>query len=402
MSAMWTKETVEACLQSISLPRAKLQTSAYQPSGMYPIVDQGQAAIAGWTDDDAGVIDEQLPVIVFGDHSRTLKYLDAPFVRGADGTQILKPRAGIDPLFFFYALRSLNLESRGYNRHFTALKEQRIPLPDLKEQVRIAAVLKEVEDSIHFQRRQMAVLEELSAAALEALFVRGLRDEPQKETEIGLMPESWRPRTVGELCEIWSGGTPRKSVPEYWDGDIPWVSGKDLKRPVLEDAIDHVTAEGAGAGTRIAPEDAVLLLVRGMGLAKDLPIATISRPMAFNQDVKALVLHEAYPGRFLRAAMYAGRERLLSQIVDSAHGTKTLNLNDVESFAVAWPPTADEAEDIVALTDAIEGKIALQREREARLTQLLDRLVHSLMAGDVRLGELPLAAVSTAWEGSAA
>lgn len=402
MSAVWTRDTVEACLQSISLPRVKLQTRDYRPSGTYPIVDQGQAAIAGWTDDDAGVIDEQLPVIVFGDHSRTLKYLDAPFVRGADGTQILKPRAGIDPLFFFYALRSLKLDSRGYNRHFTALKEQRIPLPDLKEQVRIAAVLKEVEDSIHLQLRQRAVLEELSAAALEALFARGLRDEPQKETEIGLMPESWRPRTVGELCEIWSGGTPRKSVPEYWGGDIPWVSGKDLKRPIIRDSIDHVTAEGVGAGTRVAPADAVLLLVRGMGLAKDLPVATISRPMAFNQDVKALVLRAAYPGRFLRAAMYAGKERLLSQIVDSAHGTKTLNLNDVESFVVGWPPTAGEAEAIVALTDAIEGKIALQREREACLTQLLDRLLHSLMGGDVRLGEFPLASVSHASEGSAA
>ena len=115
------------------------------------------------------------------------------------------------------------------------------------------------------------------------------------------------PKNILELCEIWSGGTPRKSVREYWGGKIPWVSGKDLKSPSLDDAIDHVTAEGVEAGSRVAPTESVLLLVRGMGLAKDLPVAVINRPMAFNQDVKALVSRGDYPGRFLRSAIYEGK-----------------------------------------------------------------------------------------------
>jgi type I restriction enzyme S subunit len=387
-------ETVEACLDRVSLPSVKLQTDAFKREGKYPIIDQGKSPIAGWTDDDEGLIKGQLPVIVFGDHSRALKYVDFPFVRGAEGTQILKPRADIDPLYFYYACRSLNLESRGYNRHFTLLKEQLIPVPDQAVQVRIAYALQQVEDGLRLQDAQLATAKKLKRTALKELFARGLRDEPQKETAIGLMPASWEPRTVGELCKIWSGGTPRKSVAHFWNGDIPWVSGKDLKLPVLDGAIDHVSKDGVANGTRLAPEDSVLLLVRGMGLAKDLPVATITRPMAFNQDVKALVLRDEYPGRFLRSAMYVGKQRLLGQIVDSAHGTKTLNLSDVESFIVAWPSSAKDADDIVNVIDTIEQKITLHHQRGALLGELLDYLLHVLMNGELSVDDLELSALS--------
>jgi hypothetical protein len=92
--------------------------------------------------------------------------------------------------------------------------------------------------------------------------------EAQKETEIGLIPESWEPRTLLELSEILSGGTPRKSVAEYWTGEIPWASGKDLKVPTLHDTIDHISEPGVEAGSRLVPADTVFILVRGMGLAK--------------------------------------------------------------------------------------------------------------------------------------
>src|SRR5262245_15610993 len=121
----WETETVENCLVRLSLAAIpKLQTQDYRPSGLYPIIDQGQTPIAGWTDDKSGLITQILPVVVFGDHSRVFKFVDFPFVRGADGTQILRPKAGIDPLFFYYALRAVDLPSHGYNRHFKALKEK--------------------------------------------------------------------------------------------------------------------------------------------------------------------------------------------------------------------------------------------------------------------------------------
>ncbi len=271
-----------------------------------------------------------------------------------------------------------------------------LPYPALpfEEQKHIADTFEHIFVQIDVENRSVRTTQELKSAAMRELFTRGLRGEPQKETEIGPVPESWEPRTILELCEIWSGGTPKKSNTEYWKGHIPWVSGKDLKRPTLNDTVDHLSVEGVEAGSRLAPAGAVLLLVRGMGLAKDLPVAVINRPMAFNQDVKALVSRGRYSGWFLRSAIYAGKERLLSQIVPSAHGTMTLNLNDVETFKVACPSDPKEADEIVSILDAIDRKIDLHRRKRAVLDELFKSLLHKLMTGEVRVADLDLSALS--------
>ena len=267
-----------------------------------------------------------------------------------------------------------------------------LPIPDLEpdEQTAIANTLEAIQRASAAETDCEQSAQALKRAAMRTLFTRGLKGEPQKETEIGPLPESWKPKTILELCEIWSGGTPRKSVTSYWSGDIPWVSGKDLKSSSLDDSIDHITAEGVEAGSRLAPTGTVLLLVRGMGLAKDLPVSVINRPMAFNQDVKALISRGDYSGSFLRSAIYVGKERLLSQIVPSAHGTMTLNLDDVENFKAPCPSDLTEANEIVAILDAIDRKIDLHRKKRAVLDELFKALLHKLMTGEIRVGDLDL------------
>lgn len=321
------------------------------------------------------------------------------------GRGIAAVRAGaeVDPWFLYFALLHSKpiLEARATGSTFasvnkTTLHELEIPFAKHTEQTAIGSVLRLVVEKLGQEGQAVDTAQELKRATMRELFTRGLRGEAQKDTEIGLVPESWAPRTILELCEIWSGGTPRKSVAEYWSGDIPWVSGKDLKLPALDDAIDHVSAEGVEAASRLAPQGAVLLLVRGMGLAKDLPVAVINRPMAFNQDVKALVSRGVYSGQFLRSAIYAGKDRLLSQIVPSAHGTMTLNLNDVETFKIACPTDPDEAAEIVTILDALDRKIALHRQKRAVLEELFQSLLHQLMTGAIRVADLDLSALPPA------
>jgi type I restriction enzyme S subunit len=268
--------------------------------------------------------------------------------------------------------------------------EYPLPNPPREEQDKIVAVLWKVQRAIEVEEKLTATARELKLAAMRQLFTRGLRGETQQETEIGPMPESWNPRTIFELCEIWSGGTPRKSIAEYWSGNVPWVSGKDLKSPSLDDAIDHISVAGVESACRLAPQGAVLLLVRGMGLAKDLPVAVINRPMTFNQDVKALVPRGEYSGQFLRSAIYAGKERLLSRIVPSAHGTMTLNLDDVENFKVACPSDPNEATEIVAIFDALDRKISLHERKRLTLKELFKTLLHKLMTGEIRVADLDI------------
>lgn len=309
------------------------------------------------------------------------------------------PREGVDQRYLGYFLSQVDYtdhqdrQIKGNTLNQSKIDQIQVALPPSKEQAQIADVLDKCRLGVNTERIAEDTAQELKRACMRELFTRGLRGEPQKETEIGQMPENWSPRTILELCEIWSGGTPRKSVTEYWNGDIPWVSGKDLKRPTLNDAIDHISASGVEAGSRLAPEGTVLLLVRGMGLAKDLPVAVINRPMAFNQDVKALVSRGPYTGQFLRSAIYAGKERLLGQIVASAHGTMTLNLNDVETFKVACPSDLDEAKDIVTILHTLDRKIDLHRRKREVLEGIFKSLLSELMTGKIAVSDLDLSAL---------
>ena len=391
----WTVSTVEWCLDNLDLRGVpKVPARDYRPSGRYPIVDQGQELISGWTDDNEGLISTQLPVVVFGDHTRRFKYIDFPFVRGADGTQLMRPKPDINPLFFYYACRAVDLPSRGYNRHFTVLKGKEIPVPAIHDQATIAEVLRKIDEALASQNDLLAWSKKAKKSAMRKLFSCGLRGEVQKETEIGPVPESWDVKSISELCDIKSGGTPRKSATEFWGGDIPWVSGKDLKAPMLNDALDHITTVGVQSGGILAPAGSVLVLVRGMGLAKDLPVSWISRPMAFNQDVKALIPLGADSGAFLRSAIYAGKERLLSRTVTSAHGTMTLSLSDVEGLKIPYSNDPDEVEEIVHILDTFDRKIDLHHKMRAVLSELFKSLLHELMAGTMQVQELDLSALT--------
>ena len=107
----------------------QLKTEDYcekSKTNFIPIIDQSKNHIAGYTDKEDLVYKGKLPVIIFGDHTRIFKFVDFPFVQGADGIKILYPdESKVDPLFFYYLLRYIDVPSRGYNRHYSLLSVQR-------------------------------------------------------------------------------------------------------------------------------------------------------------------------------------------------------------------------------------------------------------------------------------
>jgi len=179
----------------------QIPASEIKSSGRFPVIDQGQSFISGYSNEEARLIKNDLPLIIFGDHTRVVKFVDFPFILGADGTKVLKPREDrFDARFFAFALQSFDLPSRGYNRHFTLLKERSVPRPELPEQRKIAGVLGMVQRAMEQQERLLALTAELKKALLRQLFTHGLRHEPQKQTELGFVPESWNAATLGALA----------------------------------------------------------------------------------------------------------------------------------------------------------------------------------------------------------
>ncbi|MDO4230471.1 MAG: restriction endonuclease subunit S [Capnocytophaga sp.] len=118
----------------------KVSKNEYKENGVIPIISQEKEFISGYTDLDVIPIYENQPLILFGDHSQTKKYVDFPFICGADGVRILKPNKKFIPLFFFYYLETIKYEtSQKYTRHYKYLCEEKIPVPPLSKQNEIVA-----------------------------------------------------------------------------------------------------------------------------------------------------------------------------------------------------------------------------------------------------------------------
>jgi len=156
----------------------KVKKDDYKPSGTYPIVDQGQAFIGGYTDDEILVVKKNLPVIIFGDHTKIFKYVDFPFTIGADGVKvlILKNKKN-NALFYYYFLKSIKIVDKGYSRHFKYLKEKRLPIADYPDQLHIASLLTKAENLISQRKESIRLLDEYLKSTFLEMFGDPVRNE---------------------------------------------------------------------------------------------------------------------------------------------------------------------------------------------------------------------------------
>lgn len=136
----WSLVSYDEILEKTKID-VKLKSKDINCVGLYPVVDQGAQLIAGYVDDEDSLYTGNLPVVIFGDHTKNIKYVDFKFAVGADGTKLLKPKKGISERFLYYNLLSLRLPDFGYSRHFSVFKTLDFPLPPLPEQERIVAKL---------------------------------------------------------------------------------------------------------------------------------------------------------------------------------------------------------------------------------------------------------------------
>jgi len=394
----WATESVADCIVPVSVAgKTKIQSRDYKSSGRFPVIDQGQERIAGWTDDESAVIETPLPLVVFGDHTRAFKFLDVPFARGADGTQLLRPKPGIDPLFFFYACRAIDLPARGYNRHFTVLKEKELSYPGgYGEQKAIAAVLRQTESLLAQQSALLEMLQELKRAAMSRLFTRGLRGEAQKETEIGLVPESWEFDSLGAHHTVVSGGTPSRSNSSFWTGGtIPWVKTTEVNYCVISETEEHITPRGLeNSAAKMLPGGTLLMAMYGQGVTRG-KVAILGIEATCNQACAAITpKNDAVLPRYL----YHFLTWRYDEIRSLAHGgqQQNLNLEIVRDLPIVYPKTDDEQNQIITILDSIDRKIALHRQKSAVLEDLFQSLLHKLMTGEIRVADLDLSALSVA------
>jgi type I restriction enzyme, S subunit len=390
MKAGWEVKPFPECVEPVRVDRARqIKRGNYLPDGEYPIVDQGQGLIAGWTNKAEAVLKDGLPYIVFGDHTRLFKYIDFPFALGADGTKLISPSSNINPRHFYYALTSLDIPSRGYSRHYGILKEKSIPLPPLPEQKKIAAVLLKLQQAISAQDKIIQSLRDLKKSTMHHLFTHGLRGEQTKMTEIGEIPESWEVVKLGEIANIGAGGTPSRANKQYWqNGSIPWVKTGEINYCWIETTEEQITKEGLkNSAAKLLPSGTLLLAMYGQGITRG-KVARLGIEAATNQACAALRPDE---GKLQAAFLYAYLTWSYDRLRSLSHGAQQANLNAkiIADFPVALPCKRDQ--EAIALTlDGLDAKARMHQSKKSALQDLFKTTLKKLMTGDIRVADLDI------------
>ncbi|TKB60843.1 MAG: restriction endonuclease subunit S [Nitrospira sp.] len=300
------------------------------------------------------------------------------------GYFVLRPKPEIDHRFVFYSLFTENfmgqMESLQKGASYPAVtdgevKAQLIPVPSLSEQQRIVGLLDDAFEGIATAKANA----EKNLHNARALF------ESHLQSVFTQRGDGWVKKRLDEVCTFSSGGTPFKSNSSYWSGEIPWVSGRDMKSTRLSDSLLHISRSAVDeSSTRMAPAGALLILVRGMGLAHGAQIAELMVPCAFNQDIRGI---HPEPDLIPRYLLFALRDRINSSdtvLSNAAHGTLKIDSDELQSVMIPVPPHEHQQRIVTtidSLTEETQRLESLCQQKLAALDALKKSLLHQAFAG---------------------
>ena len=357
----------------------KTPQKEFLEEGEIPVVDQGQRLVAGFVNDRSRICNAKPPVIVFGDHTRAIKYVDFEFAMGADGTKVLVPKVESDTKYLYYVLNAIEIPAAGYSRHYKFLKKTKIPLPPLAEQKRIAGIL-DAADALRAKRREsLAQLDTL----LQSTFLDMFGDPITN-------PMGWDVKPLGELCaELYR--YPTFYGTDYLDSGTPVVRiGNITAAGLLDDDLDaYVKVAPAFADqfprTKLELND-VVMAVRGDGsTASRIGLLTHSELIGANMSPNLLrfkpsphLLTSAYFFALLTSSQ--GQALLAKNVRRTAK--RTITATGIRAIGIPLPPL-DLQRRFAAIVESVEQQKTRQR---AHLDEL-DTLFASLRSRAFR-GEL--------------
>jgi type I restriction enzyme S subunit len=255
------------------------------------------------------------------------------------------PRNGdeLDTKYLFYWFKSVAEKIISAGRGATVqgvtlpfLNALELPIPPIAEQQRIVAKLDaafaEIDRGVDAASNKSVLSLELEKNFLETYF-----DEEKFESDCVYRLE--------QVVKFSSGNTPSKKNPDFWEGEFPWISAKDLKAEQIGNSLDKITKYAIETrAAKIAPKGSLLVLVRGMGLLNGIALGELQRDCAFNQDIKALTPDASLNPRFLLLTLKARFLSLDAYLTSAAHGTAKIDFERIKKTKVLVPPLNQQLE----------------------------------------------------------
>ena len=166
----WNYMNFSEIFKSVSTKKYQIKSADILDKGDFEVIDQGQDEIAGYFNDKTKLCQE-LPIIIYGDHTTFVKFRDKPFIVGADGVKLLIPKFNANPKYLFYALEHFNIKPEGYKRHFSIIKKIKLPIPTLEEQNEISEIFTYIDIKLKYTKIQLQETEEFKKGLLQQMFI---------------------------------------------------------------------------------------------------------------------------------------------------------------------------------------------------------------------------------------
>jgi type I restriction enzyme S subunit len=320
------------------------------------------------------------------------------------GVAAIRAGAEVDPWFLYFALLHSKpiLEARATGSTFasvnkTILQELEIPFAGRPVQTAIGLSLRQLVEKIGKEWNAVETAQELKRAAMRELFTRGLRGEPQKDTEIGPVPESWNVERLDSCSQVVST---RMSYTELEGANnaqanavrVVGIKVSDMNRIGNETVIAATALEklldADVVAYRCAPPGTIVFPKRGAAIATNKKRLTETWSV-FDPNVIGVVPSDIINVQFLFHWFQSFDLRTLTE----PGPTPQLNKKHLDPLPIPVPPTIEEQKEIAVILDAIDRKIDLHRQKRAVLEELFKALLHKLMTGEIRVADLDLSAL---------
>ena len=320
---------VEECCEILDSMRIPI-TASDRKEGKYPYY--GANGIQDYVNDY--IFDDELVLLAedggnFGSKEKPIAYRVSGKCWVNNHAHVLKPKEEIDVDYLCYSLMFYKVDGAPRKKLTqTAMKKMKIPLRNIVEQKKIVQQLNKIIEIREKAKKELNLLDNLIQARFVELFGDAVYNDKKWETD-----------TVKNLCkEIYGGGTPSKAHPEYYkDGDIPWVSAKDMKTDVLKDSQIKINQLGVDNSTaRLVPVNSVIMVIRSGILKHTLPVAVNKVPITVNQDLKVFIPGERILTRFLAVQFKMQEKDILSGV--RAVTADNIEFNSLKQRRMIVPP----------------------------------------------------------------
>ena len=349
-------------IKKISIPpEKKTRQKDYLAEGILPIIDQGQSTIGGYTDIVSRQLSCSLPVIIFGDHTRAVKYIDFPFGAGADGIKVLQPKEGVFPKYLYYVTKYhvLRLEDRGYARHYQYLEKRELEIPKFVEQKRIVAKIEEL-----FSELDSGVETLKKAKQQLAVYRQSVYASVYTENDM---------RPITDFFEISSGLTKNSKRNE-----LP------IKRPYLRVAnvyynkldLSEIKSIGVNENeiTKTTLKQDDLLFVEGNGSKEQIGRVaiwdgSIEGCLHQNHIIKGRPLGQMLPQYALFYLISAHGRKQILDVASSTSGLYTLSANKVRNLRIPFLDSEKQKQCVSLIKERLSVCDSIEKTVDAALQQ---------------------------------